>query len=312
MGIRWARVWGVLATLLAFANGMASATTLGPAQDYNLFILGDATGVYSDSEGRVAIGGNASFTGYSIGISYPPAASPNALVVNGNLTFTDGTVYGGVHHGGTANLTRVDVEGSVTQDQPIDFAAARTELTALSSFLATQSTNGTINPTGARGLTLTGTSSTLNVFNLTAEQFASANGRGLDIVSPVGSTVLINVAGTSPSLANFQMYVNGSASETNPQINNILFNFSQATTLTDSNVSIYGSVLAPNADLNFGYNHINGTLVGKSLKGNIQANNYPFKGNLPPAVPEPSSIVLLGICGAGLALATRFRNPRQG
>ncbi len=78
------------------------------------------------------------------------------------------------------------------------------------------------------------------------------------------------------------MYVNGSASESNPLINNILFNFAKATSLTDSNVSIYGSVLAPNAALQFGYNHVNGSLIGASLSGFVEVHNYPFNGTLPP------------------------------
>ncbi|WP_406697627.1 choice-of-anchor A family protein [Singulisphaera sp. Ch08] len=304
----YGRILGLVATLVMVSGG-AQAAMLGPAQDYNVFILGDATQTYTDSEGRVAIGGNASYTGYSVA-SKLPTNTANALVVGGNLVFSSGTINGDLHVGGTSSLTSVNVTGGTYYDQPIDFAAARTSLTALSSFLATQASNGTVGA-GALGLTLTGTSSSLNVFNLTAAQFSSANNNGLNILSPVGSTVLINVDGTSPSLANFQMYVNGSSSETNPLINNILFNFSNATTLTDSNVSIYGSVLAPKAALNFGYNHINGTLIGASLDGHVEAHTYPFGGILPQPVPEPSSIVLMGLCGLVVLLSPRLRSICQ-
>ncbi|SIO44660.1 choice-of-anchor A domain-containing protein [Singulisphaera sp. GP187] len=301
--------WGLIATL-AIVTGEAQAGLLGPAQDYNLFILGDANQLYSDAEGRVAVGGNAYYSGYSFA-SKLPTNTTNSLVVGGNLNFSNGTIHGDLHVGGTANLSGVNVTGGTFYDKPIDFAAAGTSLTALSTYLATQSSTGSVGA-GALGLTLTGTSSGLNVFNLTAAQFASANNNGLNIVSLAGSTILINVDGTSPSLANFQMYVNGSASETNPLINNILFNFSKATSLTDTNVSIYGSVLAPGAALRFDYNHINGTLVGASLTGHVEAHNYPFGGTLPQAVPEPSSLTLMGICGLVLLFSPHLRRGFQG
>lgn len=298
-------ILGLIAILVMTSGGAQAGMTLGPAQNYSVFILGDANQAYTDSEGRVAIGGNATYTGYSVA-SKLPTNTTNALVVGGNLVFSNGTIKGDLHVGGTTSLTGVNVTGSKFQDKPIDFAAAATSLSALSSFLASQASSGAVGA-GALGLTLTGVSSSLNVFNLTAAQFASANNNGLNIVAPSGSTVLINVDGTSPSLANFQMYVNGSASETNPLINNILFNFSKAKTLTDSNVSIYGSVLAPGAALQFDYNHVNGSLIGASLNGHVEVHNYPFGGTLPQAVPEPSSFVLMGICGLVLAFSPRFR-----
>ncbi|MHC5544622.1 choice-of-anchor A family protein, partial [Singulisphaera rosea] len=273
-----------------------AATGLGPAQDYNLFILGDANNTNTDSQGRVAVGGNATFSSYSVASSLSSPAA-NALVVGGSVSYTNGTVSGDLHYGTTKSLSGVNVTGTTTNDTPINFNTAATQLTALSNSLSQLGSNGTVTQ-GNLGLTLTGTSSTQNVFNLTAAQFASANSNGLNIVSPNGSTVIINVAGTSASLANFQMYVNGSSSEANSQINNILFNFKEATSITNSNVAIYGSVLAPNADLNFGYSHIDGTLIGKSLTdSHVETHNYPFGGNV--VVPEPSSIALASILGLG-------------
>lgn len=94
-------------------------------------------------------------------------------------------------------------------------------------------------------------------------------------------------------------------------INNLLFNFSKATTLTDSNVSIFGSVLAPGAALQFGYNHDNGSLIGASLNGHVEMHNDPFEGPLPQADPEPSSLVPMGIGSLVLVLALRLRSVRR-
>lgn len=294
------------AALIGVGQAAQAATGLGPAQDYNLFILGDATNSNTDAEGRVAVGGNATFTNYSVGSSFG-SPTTNALVVGQSVSFQNGTINGDLHYGATKSLSGVTVNGTQTNDTPINFASAASQLTSLSNSLAQLSSNGTVTQ-GALGLTLTGSSPTQNVFNLTAAQFASANSNGLNIVVANGSTVIINVDGTSASLANFQMYVNGSSSEANPEINNILFNFKDATSLSNSNVAIYGSVLAPNADLNFGYSHVDGTLIGKSLVGNVEVHNYPFGGNV--AVPEPSSIALATILGLG-GLASGLRRRRR-
>jgi len=298
-------VLGLLVASVVLTAGSADAAMLGAAQDYNLFILGDVNLSNTDAEGRVAAGGNATFENYSVA-SKLSTSTANALVVGGNLGFTNGTVTGDLHVGGSTGLTRVNVTGGTFHDEPIDFTTAGASLNALSFFLASQPSTGTVGA-GPLGLTLTGNSNALNVFNLTAAQLASANNNGLNINAPVGSTVVINVDGASHSLANFQMYVNGSASESNPLINSILFNFANATNLTDSNVSVYGSILAPNAALDFGYLHVNGTLIGASLTGHVEVHNYPFTGTLPQPVPEPSSILLLGFCGLLLAFSPHLR-----
>jgi choice-of-anchor A domain-containing protein len=290
--------------VVATCSQSARADVLGVAQGYNLFILGDATQTSTDSEGTVAIGGNATFQSYSVATSVP-SHTPNALVVGGNLSFTNGTVNGDLHVGGTTSLSGVTVTGVSDHATPVDFNAAATYLKAESNALAGMTANGTV--ADHYGVTLTGTSTGTNVFNLTSAQFADANGFGLNIVIPTGSTALINVAGTSISMANFQMTINGSASESNPLINHVLFNFSQATSLNDSNVTFLGSVLAPNAALSFQGGHVDGTLIGASLTGPVETHNYPFTGDLGPPVPEPSSIVLLGVCVAVVGLASRFR-----
>ena len=61
-------------------------------------------------------------------------------------------------------------------------------------------------------------------------------------------------------------------------------------------------MLAPSAALSFGYDHVDGTLIGASLNGNVEAHDYPFTGNLPTAVPEPSSFALFAAGSLGLAV----------
>ncbi|MDR3639003.1 MAG: choice-of-anchor A family protein [Isosphaeraceae bacterium] len=301
---------GLICVLGAGLSPSARADMLGPAQNYNVFVLGSDSESNTDSQGPVAVGGNAVFQNYSVASSRS-TVTPDALVVGGDLNYTNGTVNGDLHVGGTASLSGVTVTGSQFHDTPINFAAAGSSLVAESTYLNGLTATGSVG-SGTLGLTLTGSNAALNVFQLSATQFASANNNGLNIVVPNGSTAVINVAGSSPSLANFQMYVNGSSSESNAQINKILFNFAGATSLSDSNVAIYGSVLAPSAALSFGYSHIDGTLIGASLTGNVEAHDYPFTGNLPPApVPEPSSVVLLALGGCAVAFVSSKKRRRR-
>jgi choice-of-anchor A domain-containing protein len=302
------RIFALLGMAVMGVSDAAQAGQLGPAQNYNVFILGSDSQSNVDSEGPVAVGGTATFLNYGVA-STRPTNTPDALVVGGSLSYTDGTINGDLHVAGSASLSGVNDKGSQFNDAPLNFSSAASALLAQSTYLNTLAANGTAGA-GALGLTLTGTNPSLNVFQVTAAQFATANNNGLNIVVPNGSTALINVAGASPSLANFQMYVNGSSSESNPEINNILFNFAGASTLSDTNVTIFGSLLAPSAALSFGYSHIDGTLIGASLTGNVEAHDYPFTGNVASAtVPEPSSFILFaaGCLGLGVVMA-RWRS----
>ena len=65
--------------------------------------------------------------------------------------------------------------------------------------------------------------------------------------------MLVNVDGTSDSMQNFGISVNGTTRE------KVLFNFSQATSLSISGIAVQGSILAPRAAVNFGNGTVNGT-----------------------------------------------------
>ena len=78
----------ITATLLLSATVPARAGFVGlgdpaNAASYNEFILGNSTRTNVDSQGMVAVGGNASFTNFTIDNL---GHGSNALVVGGNLT----------------------------------------------------------------------------------------------------------------------------------------------------------------------------------------------------------------------------------
>ncbi|HLO49911.1 MAG TPA: collagen-binding domain-containing protein, partial [Kamptonema sp.] len=115
------------------------AADLGPANNYNVFVFGDMN-QSSDSEGRVAVGGNATFTNFGIGDRLSNSNGSDArLVVGGNLNYNGGQVFGGnAVYGGTATLSggaNTNNGSFIKGSSPVDFNAAKQELSKLSSDL---------------------------------------------------------------------------------------------------------------------------------------------------------------------------------
>src|SRR4029077_21050524 len=66
----------------------ATGAALGVAGAFNVFVLGQVTQSYTDSEGRVAVGGDVRLTGYGLGSALPNSAGQrDDLVVGGRLTY---------------------------------------------------------------------------------------------------------------------------------------------------------------------------------------------------------------------------------
>lgn len=248
---------------------------LGVATDYNLFVLYDAEQPSSDTEGRVAVGRNASFANYSIGDKLS-ANSGDVLVVGNDLDYTSGAIYNGdVAYGNSTNLdssyTAVSITGgTLRNDYPVDFSAAEAYFQGLSSTLFGYAVNGTTTFEWS-GLTLTGTDPYLNVFDVDAADLTAAT--YVTISVPNGAVVLVNVDGNNVNWSG-GLTVNGTS------IGNVLYNFN-ATDITISGIDVRGSILAPYAHVNFVTGVQNGQMICKSLEGMGQFNNTQFIGNIP-------------------------------
>jgi choice-of-anchor A domain-containing protein len=268
-------------TLLSAPSG-----PLGAASGFNVFILGQMAQSYTDAEGRVAVAGDASLTGYGVGDRLTNSAGGrDDLVVGGNLTYSQGQVFNGnVVTGGTAALTNVGLpNGTLRQGTPVDFAAAGAELTSLSAAWAALTPNGTL--TNIYGnLILGGTDPTLDVFAVSTAQLAGAT--GLYLSAPAGASVLVNVTGTSGRMQSFGMTVSGADRQ------HVLFNFATATSLTLAGISVEGSVLAPGAEVTFSNGNLNGTLVARSLTGGGEFRDFPPQFQI--AVTRPGGGQLSG------------------
>ena len=219
---------------------------LGIAKDFNLFVLNDLEQPSSDTEGKVAVGRNAKLSSYSVGDKLSNSnGSEDVLVIGKRLEFTSGAVYGGnVVYGTTTNLPQDNVsitDGTLRKDNPIDFGAAKTSLKALSQDLKGYNANGTVTFEWG-GLKLTGSSPLLNVFEVDGNELSQANDVQINV--PNGSVVLVNINRKEVSWTG-GLVVKGTA------INNVIYNFHQATKLKIQGIDVTGSVLAPKAALNF-------------------------------------------------------------
>ncbi len=281
-------------TLALGVSQKVEAAQLGIASDYNVFTTGNVTQQYTDIEGKLAAGGNINFTG-AIGNKLS-SNSGNVVVAGNNLILSNGQVYNGsAVYGGTASISsNVGFpNGTVSKGSPIDFNAANTQLLSLSSYLAGLTPTGTTQVQYG-GITLNGSGTALNIFDIAGTYVSTANSFG--ITADANSTVVVNISGTNVSLQNFGFNIQGTDRQ------KVIYNFYEATSITASGIGIEGSILAPLANLNFNNGQINGNVIAASLTGNGESHDVLFNGNLPDAltptkkkIPEPNSILALGL-----------------
>lgn len=282
---------GLLAAPPAFAGSVA----LGPAANYNVFVLGTHTAQNSDTQGRIAVGGAASYQNYGLA-SAMPASGVNA-VFGSSINWTNGQLNGSMVYGTTATFSGTGiVGGTATQGSLIDFAAAGTQLQSLSQQYAALATNGTTTVQWG-AITLAGTNAELNVFTVSAAALGSAN--GFTINAPAGSAALVNVIGASVTMQNFGFTFNGVMRD------GVLFNFADATSLSASGIGIEGSILAPQAAVTFNNGQMNGQMIAASLQGSGEFHNFGFDGQI-VMIPLPAAV-----WSGGLAMLTLIGTRRM-
>ncbi len=178
-------IWAFNYTGTTLANGnydfTASAAplgSLGVAGQFNAFIFGDDSESDTDAEGRVAVGGDGTFTNYGVGDALANSnGARDDLIVGGQLDASNGQVFNGnVVYGTGDTLNSFNVpNGTVRQDSVIDFSGANFILTGESLNWSTESANGTVSFNGG-SLVLTGENSAVNVFDVPGSDLSAANG----------------------------------------------------------------------------------------------------------------------------------------
>jgi choice-of-anchor A domain-containing protein/uncharacterized repeat protein (TIGR01451 family) len=250
---------------------------LGIAAPYNLFVLKDAVHT-SDTQGKVAVGRDATFNSYSVGDKLNPSGgTEDVLIVGRKLTYTTGQVFNGnVVYGKHLDVQQINLvtDGSIRKENPvpIDFNQAGIELNALSSQLATRPITGDTR-VESYGIYLTGEEPTLNVFEIDGNDLSATNSVVIDV--PNGSVVLVNISRRNVTWFG-GLDVTGTADE------NVLFNFYKARNINISGIKIRGSVLAPKAKVDFDGGYINGQMICKYYNGKPgQVNLNLFHGSIP-------------------------------
>ena len=256
---------------------------LGIAADFNLFAFENVNAYTSDIEGRVAVGGDASFYAYGIGDKLPNSmGTRDDLIVGNDLDFTYGQVYfGNIVYGDEGDLNSIGTPNGRVRQQAnvIDFAAAETALGEMSTVLGAESPNGRFRFNHSN-LNLRGIHPELNLFTIAPEHLAAA--KSIHVLVPYGSTVVINVPGQAVSIQNLGLHLRGVG------CSELLWNFYEAEELTLSGVGIKGSILAPEASLSFNNGSIKGTTVVESMTGNGQFNLCPSEVRI--EIPEYANL----------------------
>ena len=302
-----------LSGMAVAASALASGIP-GDASGYNVFVFGsgDFVSENTDTMGNLAAGGNVSLMNYAVaqGISGNPSGNPNParLVVGGTLTAQNGGVgsnqAGSIYTNNTPVLTGFTATGGVhAQNVVSSFTTDATTYTKLSTSLSSLAANGTAVLGAGNTLTITGTSSGLNVIDLTGATLTQS--QTIDINAPVGSTVLLNVSGVAATFQNGQVFENGVSDAT------VLYNFFAATAVDLSTKDPMGSVLAPLAGVIGSDGQMHGQLIAGSYGGSslndgtdtTQFDSAPFTGIIP--TPLPASVWLLISALGGLWVASR-------
>jgi choice-of-anchor A domain-containing protein len=286
---------------------------LGVAKNYSGFFFGNASKVM-DVEGKLAVGGNLDTTGFSFGYRTPHGDSSPSLVVGGNVALGNGVIFKGPQ----ANIDTNATVGPITnwekpigygvfggqnsssplhdlrQAKVIDFGAAKTQLTTLSSTLAAGKANGTDEAKWG-GLYLTGDgTSDLQIFDVNGGELQNLF---LENIKQ-GAHVLVNVHGSDAVT-----FSGGQDGQLEAFRGNILFNLIDATEVKISTFT-YGTILATKANV-IGTGHIEGSIIANSISAQVEIGYEPF--NNVSAVPEPQTYALMLAGLAGVAFMARRR-----
>ncbi|MEC5385639.1 collagen-binding domain-containing protein [Uliginosibacterium sp. H3] len=304
-----------LTLIVAASSAQASsAYNLGVAGNFSAFVFGDMTVTGStDAEHSVAVQGNfkaSTWTAAQGGATYSTGGKDWAVVVGGNINWSDGSAKsGGTYVGGTLTVSGANnpTLGAVQQGgaSPVDFAAAKSQLTAESARLMNMTATGTTlygtQKSGGwtNGIYLQGSNKSVEYFTLDSSKLAAGNTfqqLSLDSGFAAGSTIVINIVGTATeiALANLNSLLGFSGHET-------LLNFaSNISKITLGSLNADASVLALNASVVANGGNINGSVIAKSYTGSAQLNGGHASSSA-SSVPEPGSLALVALGLVGLA-----------
>jgi choice-of-anchor A domain-containing protein len=287
-----------------YVPGSGPCDALGGGSAYNVVTQGNFTGSNTEAEGRVAVGGNASFSAYSVAPNMTNDASRVDLAVAGNLTYINGSVqHGAVRYGGSLSTSGYSSFGTTASAAQPWIATTFSTIASTSAAWGALATTAAYQTPSADIIRFEGTNATLNVFSITAATLQTAG--AVQLRAPTGAVILINVTGASFSTAVRSMYAvqmwDGSSyvqyshptsdSNANNYRSRTFWNFPSATTVQiGPGLAFEGSVVAPNADVRYAGGQANGGAYVKSID-QTNGGEIHWYQPMPPACTNPPSIV---------------------
>jgi choice-of-anchor A domain-containing protein len=290
------------------ADSDCMTSPLGPVPDANINIVvqNDLNLKYTDSEGRIVVGRDATLEGFGIASALPVDRSRVDIAVGRDLeAWNSGLNRGSGTYGRNliGNLTAPN--GTITQ-KPFDITSYFAVMTIRSKAWAalTPVEDGV---SGSDVLTFTGTDPVRNVFTVSAARLGAA--RTIRIHVPLGATpaqaptTLINVTGGPYSAAgtNATEFWDGDSYEqighpTAPANLEALrvrtvWNFPDAADVTlGGSMAWQGTILAPHAVARLSWQQVNGPVIVSYLYGNGETHLHrpvPFLPDPTPFPPNP-------------------------
>lgn len=333
-------VLALLASPLTFAYDPNNP--LGLSSGMNLVVFDNFTVPSSDVEGRVAIGGNANISSYSINTSngLVPLYAGTGLTVGGDLAFNSGITFGNTVVGGNLAIGSgvtfggsVEVIGNLNANNnwlsadSLAYAGTASGLNPYQIPIPVQVAPGSIQlgfdfateRARTTGLSqnfdaLTTTGNALSIpgtlaLNTNGSSLAVFDLNGTDVSGNLrldnlapNATVLINVHGQSVDFG-FHSYENFAAGR-------VLFNLPEATQITFAG-GVNASFLAPLASFNGIGGLITGQVVVANWSGPTQLNDTAFNGSINIApVPEPETYAML-LAGLSAVLISARRRRKS-
>lgn len=267
------------------SGGSFTSTAFGIA-DTTIMAAGDIklNGNNGLSNSSVWTAGNLTMDNYYVDNGLKLRAVGN-FAMTGNSGFNGGNVT----YGGTSNFTspyvtpaapasiksQFDTTKSATNSKGVaDFAAAKQQLINLSNSYGALTANGARDTADTSGIVYKGTDPKINVFKVDGTQLSNLN--NLKLQAPAGSTAVLNVVGGNVTFS-------GGFDLTGVSADKVIVNYMGTGSVTLTSVGLKGTLLAPQATVNFNGGDIYGTIVAGSYKttGWTSIGNGAFGGSSP-------------------------------
>lgn len=258
------------------ASSEIAVRTAAQVLDFNLFTFG-ATSLNGGSgsvAGTIGAGGNLVTNRFDLGTGVQVPA--DSVLVNGNLTLANGRVTGNAVYGDTlTQRSGVTFVGGapIKRAGALEIANTRRYARQVAAAWAALPAGGTTSFEGG-ALVLSGNDGDENIFSVRGEQLAQAT--SLQVNAPAGTTVIVNVDGTTNRLTNLSLRLSG------VDRRHVVFNFYATSSLDITSSTVEGLIWAPDAAITFNAATLNGSLLALKLSGSsLTATNATYLGSLP-------------------------------